>query len=333
MKNILKLFKEEEQINKNKIIDIQDDKVIMEKEEFIRMVQVFESLNQLTQNKVDGILENEGRITKSISEISDDFITTNKGMEEISENMAGLSDNLEIENNITEKVFYSVGKTKNSLDIGSKSIHELAQQVMTIANIFNEFKDSYDKLQNAYLKIQDFTEIIKSISSQTNLLALNATIEAARAGENGKGFAVVAQEVKKLSEETSTASNKIENNIAIIKDSIESLNNKNKVVTEEVNKGIDLTDKAESILNDVLDTQQELFKLAEANSTTAKTNINRIENISKELMLIEELVNKDMNNVRGLMLDTEAKTSYFSDLISFIYQSGELTKRLKEKSN
>jgi methyl-accepting chemotaxis protein len=66
-----------------------------------------------------------------------------------------------------------------------------------------------DEMAAVASEIGEVTGLISSIAAQTNLLALNATIEAARAGEAGRGFAVVAQEVKALSAQTATATQRI----------------------------------------------------------------------------------------------------------------------------
>lgn len=64
---------------------------------------------------------------------------------------------------------------------------------------------------------------VKTIADQTNLLALNAAIEAARAGEAGRGFAVVAEEVRNLSERSTSFNEQIRKLVYNSKDAVASV--------------------------------------------------------------------------------------------------------------
>lgn len=79
--------------------------------------------------------------------------------------------------------------------------------------------DMVEKLDGIFSLIEN----VEGLASQTNLLALNASIEAARAGEVGRGFAVVADEVRALSIDSGDLNNKIREEMAGAKATIETL--------------------------------------------------------------------------------------------------------------
>ncbi|BDH61314.1 methyl-accepting chemotaxis protein [Lysinibacillus sp. PLM2] len=108
-----------------------------------------------------------------------------------------------------EDMLLSSNEVNDLVTKGASVVSEVAIQMNTIHETFNETTEKMKEMEKLSYDIQNVTALITEVSEQTNLLALNAAIEAARAGEYGKGFAVVADEVRKLAQQSRRSAEEI----------------------------------------------------------------------------------------------------------------------------
>ncbi|ABL81484.1 MULTISPECIES: methyl-accepting chemotaxis protein [unclassified Nocardioides] len=144
----------------------------------------------------------------------------------------------------------------------SASIREIAQSTSSAAVVATEAvtiaqstTELVTQLGESSTQIGNVVKLISSIAGQTNLLALNATIEAARAGDAGKGFAVVAGEVKELADQTGSATEDIERQVAAIQ--------------RDTVRAADAIGRISAVIDQVNDTQAAIASAIEQQTATS----------------------------------------------------------------
>ncbi len=186
---------------------------------------------------------------------------------------------------------------KQAAEDGGRLVEETIGGMKHIAAVVKQSAATVQALGDSSNQIGEIVDVIDEIADQTNLLALNAAIEAARAGEQGRGFAVVADEVRKLAERTSKATKVIGQTIKKIqaetRDAVISM----KEGTMEVDKGIDLADRAGESLRVIVGVSQKLTDM-----------VVQIASASEQQSLASEMIARNVEGIRNVTNESAAGT-------------------------
>ncbi|WP_158253675.1 methyl-accepting chemotaxis protein [Chromobacterium alticapitis] len=126
----------------------------------------------------------------------------------------------------------------------NESDQQSRRQIQSIGDSAAELETQMNLLKSSSASIGEVVELIKHIADRTRLLSLNAAIEAARAGEQGRGFAVVADEVRKLADQTTTATQNVEELLATIQEQVATSDKTMAAMSEQVRAGIAVSQTA-----------------------------------------------------------------------------------------
>ncbi|WP_374964891.1 methyl-accepting chemotaxis protein [Lysinibacillus sp. RS5] len=186
-------------------------------------------------------------IVKAINEVSSGALKQASDAEDTNRTAIEFAQQIEILHDKNEVMLDASQHMKQSNQKGLVNVNGLKEKSHESSELINNVQTVFNSLIVKVREIEGIVGTITEISNQTNLLALNASIEAARAGEHGKGFAVVAEEVRKLADQTSVATELVRTTIKGIESETNLVNDemkKTNVIVRQQNDSVAITESS-----------------------------------------------------------------------------------------
>ena len=248
-------------------------------------------------------------VAESVTDIAGGASQNADTLSNISATIQEISASAEEINASTAEVNANTSRAVSEAATGMKMLAESVTQNESISRSMNEITAVSSKLDQGSEKIKGIVDLINTIAAQTNLLALNAAIEAARAGEAGRGFAVVAEEVRKLAEQSASATQEI---TTIINDMGNEINYA--VVTvgkanKEVEKGRESTITTQKDFTVIIERMESVKKGIDHIATAVSDTAHGIQNMAASVDNVSTVAHGTSANVETVAAIAEEQSA------------------------
>jgi methyl-accepting chemotaxis protein len=274
---------------------------------------ILEMSSSITEvaNTVASLATSVGETSFSIAEMSSSVREVASSVEELSsatEETASAINEIgatlkEVETHSKESARLTQQVSSDARELGMKSIEKTIEAMNRIQDTVVKSAEIINRLGNRSEQIGKVLTVINDVTKQTNLLALNAAILAAQAGEQGKGFAVVAEEIKNLSNRTTSSTKEIAQLIAGVqnesKEAVESI----RLGAKNVEQGVSLSLEAGEALKKILessDRSTDVAKKIESATIEQNRGVNQVTGaVERVNTMLQQIVRATQEQSRG----------------------------------
>lgn len=324
-----------------KIKDVEFEHLLTSFNEFIEIFQKIIQQTRMLTNTLNISSEHLSSLSEEISaatvEVTANISTIASNAEQQKEHTVNSADTIE-EQSASLKSFMteldSAVQVARSSQVSSEASQVIISQAIDKMNIlFSIFEQNVKQVQElsgTIAEIDQVLEVINNIADQTNLLALNAAIEAARAGDAGRGFAVVADEIRKLAEESGSATKQIATLVQRIQSQNKMAVDSMLEGSKEVDSGREAMTESEKSLSTLLTSVNNIEQKVSSMSSESKNQLSRTDIVRDSMKEVIAYAEDNASGLEEVAASMEELNNSMTDITSNIQEIGTAAATLEE---
>ncbi len=260
--------------------------------------QLFAAIQEMIQsfrNIVDQVQHSGTQVAASATELAatakQQEVTVKTQVESTNDVVKSVEEISQVASELVDTMQHVASMSQETAELASSGQTDLVQMKVEIDQMANASQSISGRLETIHEKAENITTVVTTInkvSDQTNLLSLNAAIEAEKAGEYGRGFTVVVREIRRLADQTASATLDIEKMVQEMQTAVSAGVIEMNTFIAEVRHRVDVVEKISWQQTMIIEQVQALSPNFEEVSVAMRRQSDHAQNINLTIMNLSE---------------------------------------------